>query len=221
MRVDIRRFACALACCAAGPVVALSVAAAAVAEPATPAVPPAPGPAPAPPAQTAQAPQASAAEPGVPASGPTVGTPHLASPEALPPGSTMDPTGQGTETPNLSYLKDLWHAVQNQEISGKEALILGIAQRGMNTPVPNQAPGPNVPHLAGRSGSADAAGSADAGRPGRSTGCGSGSCACSGRAGALSARIRPAGSRPESDQHGPARACAMVCPRIRRAIVTR
>lgn len=145
MRVDIRRFACALACCAAGPVVALSVAAAAVAEPATPAVPPAPGPAPAPPAQTAQAPQASAAEPGVPASGPTVGTPHLASPEALPPGSTMDPTGQGTETPNLSYLKDLWHAVQNQEISGKEALILGIAQRGMNTPVPNQAPGPNVP----------------------------------------------------------------------------
>lgn len=57
----------------------------------------------------------------------------------------MDPTGQGTETPNLSYLKDLWHAVQNQEISGKEALILGIAQRGMNTPVPNQAPGPNVP----------------------------------------------------------------------------
>lgn len=57
----------------------------------------------------------------------------------------MDPTGQGNETPNLSYLKDLWHAVQSQEISGKEALILGIAQRGMNTPVPNQAPGPNVP----------------------------------------------------------------------------
>ena len=145
MRVDIRKCASMLVCGVAGPVVALSVAAAAVAEPATPAVPPAPGPAPAPPAQTAQAPQASAAEPGVPASGPTVGTPHLASPEALPPGSTMDPTGQGTETPNLSYLKDLWHAVQNQEISGKEALILGIAQRGMNTPVPNQAPGPNVP----------------------------------------------------------------------------
>lgn len=222
MRVDIRRFACALACCAAGPVVALSVAAAAVAEPATPAVPPAPGPAPAPPAQTAQAPQASAAEPGVPASGPTVGTPHLASPEALPPGSTMDPTGQGTETPNLSYLKDLWHAVQNQEISGKEG---SPDPRDRATWHEHARPEPGTraerPHLAGRSGSADAAGSADAGRPGRSTGSGSGSCACSGRAGALSARIRPAGSRPESDQHGPARACAMVCPRIRRAIVTR
>ncbi len=47
--------------------------------------------------------------------------------------------------PNLSYLKDLWHAVQNQEISGKEALVLGLAQRGMNTPVPGQVPGPNVP----------------------------------------------------------------------------
>ena len=57
----------------------------------------------------------------------------------------MDPTGQGTETPNLSYLKDLWHAVQNQEISGKEALIMGLAQRGMNTPYPEQQAGPNVP----------------------------------------------------------------------------
>ena len=32
-----------------------------------------------------------------------------------------------------------------QEISGKEALIMGIAQRSMNTPYPEQAPGPNVP----------------------------------------------------------------------------
>lgn len=64
----------------------------------------------------------------------------------------MDPTGQGNETPNRSYLKDLWHAVQSQEISGKEALILGIAQRGMNTPVPGQAPGPNVPVSPGASG---------------------------------------------------------------------
>ena len=51
----------------------------------------------------------------------------------------------GNESPNVGYLKDLWHAVKNQEISGKEALILGIAQRGMNTPYPQQAPGPNVP----------------------------------------------------------------------------
>lgn len=147
MSVDIRRFASVVACCVSGPVVALCVAATSAAEPASPPEPPAPAPAP----QTAAGPQAAAAaqaapgDPGASPAAPTVGTPHLASPEALPPGATMDPTGQGTETPNLSYLKDLWHAVQSQEISGKEALILGLAQRGMNTPVPGQAPGPNVP----------------------------------------------------------------------------
>ena len=73
------------------------------------------------------------------------GVPHLASPDALPPGSTMDPALRDPENPNVSYLKDLWHAVQNQEISGKEALIMSIAQRGMNTPYPNQSPGPYVP----------------------------------------------------------------------------
>ncbi|MET0455139.1 MAG: transglycosylase family protein [Mycobacterium sp.] len=76
---------------------------------------------------------------------PAEGMPHLASPDALPPGSTMDPNAAGAESPNVSYLKDLYHAVQNQDISGKEALLLGLAQRGMNTPYPNQAPGPNVP----------------------------------------------------------------------------
>jgi hypothetical protein len=87
---------------------------------------------------------ANQAAPGVlPA--PPEGTPHIPSPDALPPGSTMDPAAQGAEGPNVSYLKDLWQAVQNQEISGKEALIMGLAQRGMNTPYPEQAPGPNVP----------------------------------------------------------------------------
>jgi hypothetical protein len=57
----------------------------------------------------------------------------------------MDPSVMAGESPNVGYLKDLWHAVQNHEVSGKEALILGLAQRGMNTPYPNQAPGPNVP----------------------------------------------------------------------------
>ncbi|HYO01140.1 MAG TPA: hypothetical protein VET27_04210 [Mycobacterium sp.] len=76
---------------------------------------------------------------------PPNGVPHLASPDALPPGSTMDPSVMAGESPNVSYLKDLWHAVRNQEISGKEALLLGVAQRGMNTPIPDQAPGPNVP----------------------------------------------------------------------------
>jgi hypothetical protein len=76
---------------------------------------------------------------------PPDGIPHLASPDAPPPGSTMDPAVAGAEGPNVSYLKDLWQAVQNQDISGKEALIMGLAQRGMNTPYPEQAPGPNVP----------------------------------------------------------------------------
>lgn len=84
--------------------------------------------------------------PAAPAPPAPEGVPHLASPEALPPGSTMDPSVMaGGESPNVSYLRDLWHAVQNQELSGKEALLLGISQRNLNTPVPAQAPGPNVP----------------------------------------------------------------------------
>jgi hypothetical protein len=97
---------------------------------------------PAPPPE-APADPAPAAPPPLPT--PPDGVPHLPSPEALPPGSTMDPSAQDNEDPNVSYLKDLWHAVQNQEISGKEALIMGLAQRGMDTPYPEQPPGPNVP----------------------------------------------------------------------------
>jgi len=73
------------------------------------------------------------------------GVAHLPSPDALPPGSTLDPSVKGPDSPNVSYLKDLWHAVQNHEISGKEALIMGLAQRNMNTPYPQQAPVPNAP----------------------------------------------------------------------------
>ena len=83
---------------------------------------------------------------------PPAGTPHLAAPDALPPGTTMDPNAVPAESPNVSYLKDLWQAVQTHEISGKEALIMGLAQRGMNTPIPAQAPGPNVPITPGRPG---------------------------------------------------------------------
>jgi hypothetical protein len=116
---------------------ALVFASPAAAEPVPP-PPPAPvvdgAPVPAAPAQAAPAPPA------------PEGVPHLASPDALPPGSTMDPSVMaGGESPNVSYLRDLWHAVQNQELSGKEALLLGISQRNLNTPIPAQAPGPNVP----------------------------------------------------------------------------
>ena len=36
--------------------------------------------------------------------------------------------------PNVSYLKDLWQAIQTHDISGKDALIMGLTQRRMNTP---------------------------------------------------------------------------------------
>lgn len=145
MNVDIRKFATVLVCGASAPAVALMVAAAAAAEPGAPAVPPAPA-APGPVAGPAPGPAVEVDANGVAAPLPAAdGSPHLASPDALPPGSTMDPTMRGNESPNLNYLKDLWHAVQNQEISGKQALLLGVAQRGMNTPVPSGAPGPNVP----------------------------------------------------------------------------
>jgi len=129
-------------------------------DPVLPVVPPPPAPAPAPDAApapdplaplnavNAPAPAFDAANQAVSGELPTPpnGIPHLASPDAPPPGSTMDPDQAGPgDTPNVSYLKDLWQAVQSHDISGKEALMMGLAQRGMNTPYPDQAPGPNVP----------------------------------------------------------------------------
>lgn len=165
MSVDFRRFVTTAGWCAAGAFIALAAPATALAEPAPPApvvpapapvlpVPapavPAPGPAVVAAPAPAPAPGAPAPAPGaavVAAAPPSLdGTPHLPSPDALPVGTTMDPALANRDaTPNTSYLRDLWHAVQSQEISGKEALILGLSQRGMNTPLPAQAPGPNVP----------------------------------------------------------------------------
>jgi resuscitation-promoting factor RpfA len=163
MNVDIHRFLTAFICGASAPAVALIAAASASADPAPPVpVPPPPdlaiveaatAPAPAPdpltPLNAVDVP-APASDPATLAasgqpSGAADGVPHLSSPDALPPGSTLDRSVMGNDGPNVSYLKDLWHAVQNQEISGREALLLGMAQRGMNTPYPDQAPGPNVP----------------------------------------------------------------------------
>lgn len=148
------KIATAAASCATGLFLAVLAASPAGADPVDPApappapltVLPAPGPPPGPDTivqAAAPADPAVAAPDAAPIPVPPNGVPHLASPDALPPGSTLDPTGQ--DSPNVSYLKDLWQAVQNHEISGKEALIMGMAQRGMNTPIPNQAPGPNVP----------------------------------------------------------------------------
>jgi hypothetical protein len=141
---ETTRVAAALASCSTGLFLAvMATASPAGADPADP-IPPAP---PAPVSSTAPAPPPSAATVQSAdtdaATLPPNGIPHLASPDALPPGSTMVP--QDNDSPNVSYLRDLWQAVQNHEISGKEALVMGLAQRGMNTPYPNQAPGPNVP----------------------------------------------------------------------------
>jgi hypothetical protein len=81
------------------------------------------------------------------------GVPHLASPDNLPPGYTADPSQLPPQSPNVSYLRELWHAVQNQDISGKDALLGLASQRSMTTPVPNDiqpppgpgAPGPDAP----------------------------------------------------------------------------
>lgn len=151
MRVKIRRSLVAFACSAAISTAALSAATTASADPL---LPPPPDPAPAPVAPDPLAPLGAVNAPppasdatnqasgNVPVPQPN-GTPHLASPDALPPGSTME--DQNPDGPNVSYLKDLMTAVQNHEISGKQALLMGLAQRGMNTPIPAQAPGPNRP----------------------------------------------------------------------------
>ena len=76
---------------------------------------------------------------------PPNGTPHLASPTNLPPGSTMEPTDTG-DSANMSYLKQLWHAVQNNDISGRDALLAVASTRtgtpGGSVPAPPNAPAP-------------------------------------------------------------------------------
>lgn len=72
--------------------------------------------------------------------------PHLSSPENLPPYTTSTPDGS-QDPDQLSYLKDVWHAVQNREISPKEALVL-LAQRPMDadaTPPAGMPAGPQAP----------------------------------------------------------------------------
>jgi hypothetical protein len=70
---------------------------------------------------------------------PPDGVPHLSSPENLPPGTTDTPP-DGGQPRTLGYLRDLWHAVQTQEVSGRDALLL-LTQRPMN---PNAAPPPGM-----------------------------------------------------------------------------
>ncbi|MGE2721277.1 transglycosylase family protein, partial [Mycolicibacterium celeriflavum] len=90
--------------------------------------------------QMPPAPPAPTADPAVPVD---AGVPHLASPENLPAGTTVDRTQAGTDSPNVSYLKEIWHAIQTQDITGKDAL-LALTQRPLTTP---DAPGGQAPNL--------------------------------------------------------------------------
>jgi resuscitation-promoting factor RpfA len=96
--------------------------------------------------------------PALPAAAPAP-VPHLSSPDNLPPGTTEAPADPAAQ-PNLSYLKELWHAVQTQDISGNQAL-LALAQRPLNSPDPGQAGGPvdpNTPIIPGAPAPGDAPG---------------------------------------------------------------
>ena len=102
--------------------------------------PDAPAPPPLPlPAEESVTIQAAAGDPALPAP-PPAEVPHLLSPENLPPGTSdvpLDPPqGRGT-----SYLRDLWHAVQTQDISGKDAILL-LTQRPLD---PNAVPTNGLP----------------------------------------------------------------------------
>ena len=59
--------------------------------------------------------------------------PHLSSPDNLNPGTTTDRAAVTDSSPNVSYLKEIWHAIQTQDVTGKDAL-LALTQRPLTTP---------------------------------------------------------------------------------------
>jgi resuscitation-promoting factor RpfA len=114
-----------------------------------PAVPPAPDP------LAPLAPLASAPVPGQfydaanqAVSGDVVppnGMPHLSSPDNPPPGTSTNPDDGQPGGRNLTYLKELWQAIQTQNISVNQAL-LGLTQMPMDsTPPPGGLPANPVP----------------------------------------------------------------------------
>ena len=91
------------------------------------------------PATPVPAPDGTVQSAAVDSATPPAAVPHLSSPENLPPGTTdAPPDNQGR---GVSYLRDLWHAVQTQEVSGKDALLL-LTQRPMNA---DAVPPPGMP----------------------------------------------------------------------------
>ena len=89
--------------------------------------------------------QAAAGDPAL-AAPPPAEVPHLASPDNLPPGTSAVPVGP-PESRGTSYLRDLFHAYQTQEISGKDALLL-LTQRPLDAnamPTNGMPAGPQAP----------------------------------------------------------------------------
>jgi hypothetical protein len=126
--------------------------------PPAPPAPPAPGPVAAPPPADPLAPlnavdipapaydaanqavsDPAAALPAVPAE-----VPHLVSPENLPPGTVDELPPAPGQGPNTTYLREIWHAIQTQDISGKDAL-LALTQRPLTTPDTPGGPPPSLP----------------------------------------------------------------------------
>jgi hypothetical protein len=131
VRIDIDAKALTVMSGALGIVAALTLSPPAFADPAV-----APGPAPAP--APAPAPDVQAA--GTDGVTPPNGMPHLSSPENLPPDTTTTPPDDN-QPRGLGYLRDLWHDVQTQNVSGRDALLL-LTQRPLD---PNAVPPPGLP----------------------------------------------------------------------------
>ena len=53
----------------------------------------------------------------------------------------MDASALPAQGPNVTYLKELWHAIQTQDITGKDAL-LALTQRPLTTPAQENVNGP-------------------------------------------------------------------------------
>jgi hypothetical protein len=101
------------------------------------------------PADTASAaPELADPELAAPVAAPPDGVPHLPSPENLPPGTTTASTAPPTN-PNVSYLKDVWRAIQNDEID-RSGLLMALAQRSFTAPVTNDVAVPAAPVNSGQ-----------------------------------------------------------------------
>jgi resuscitation-promoting factor RpfA len=138
VRIDIDAKALTVMSGALGIVAALTLSPPAFADSAV--APPAPAPAPAPDVQAA----------GTDGVTPPNGMPHLSSPDNLPPGTTTTPPDDN-QPRGLGYLRDLWHDVQTQNVSGRDALLL-LTQRPLDpdaVPPPGLPAGPTPPQVPG------------------------------------------------------------------------